>query len=358
MDVGPAIEVLGSLAPHLGLVHASFFLRAREGGDVVRFAAVAPSDDGSPDPEPSALAWASDAPSADGPEFLSGAEAFLTFRVGRGDDVGLFLRMGGEPTATQRDLLRHLRVALDRLLSEQARARAFADDIELTLRVLTHDLKSPTNAVAGFVDILFEDFGATLPEGAPELLHRVRSSAGRLQLLLEGVYRLRVATFAPLKPAHVELSHVLQDALQRVRDRHPGVACDASLPAGLPAVLADADKLESAVGAVFDNAFKFRDAARPLRLEVAYARLGPDRHGLTISDSSLGFEERFCEAVFEPFRRLHPPSDYPGAGIGLTAARVALGRHGGRMRIEAAPHEGVRAMLEFTEIAPPRSPAP
>jgi signal transduction histidine kinase len=355
MDLSPAAGIVTSLAPRLGLVQASFFLRTRGAAGFVQYPLLGAVDDGASGR--SALpTWQTDATPDNGVGTLNGPEALLSFRTCQADDIGLYLRLAAPPDDDRRDLLRHLRLVLSRLFEEQARARAFAGDMESTMRILTHDLKSPTNAVAGFVDILFEDFGSVLPEGVNELLQRIRSSAARLQILLDGVYRLRVATFGPLKPARVDLAEVVRDALRRVRERHAGVPCDVLVAEGLPTVFADAEKLDLALGAFFDNAFKFRERSRTLRLEVRYASLGPGRHSLVVSDNSLGFEPRFLDAVFEPFRKLHPPSEYPGAGVGLTVARVVLARHGGEVRLETSPSEGVRAVLVFAEPEPPLAP--
>jgi len=357
MDFSSAAEVVSSLAPRLGLVGASFFLRTAGATGFVQYPLLGAVDDDAPG-RAALPTWQTNVAPENGVGTLNGPEALLSFRTCRGDDLGLYLRLAAAPDDDRRDLLRHLRLTLARLFEEQARARAFQADMESTLRILTHDLKSPTNAVSGFVDILFEDYGSVLPEGVGELLQRIKSSAMRLQTLLEGVYRLRVATFSPVRAARIQLAEVVGDAVHRVRDRYPGVACDVVVQEGLPGVFADAEKLDLALGAFLDNAFKFRDKTRALRLTIGYAGLGPGRHSLVVSDTSMGFDERFRDAVFEPFRKLHPPADYPGAGVGLTVARVALARHGGEVNLQTSPTEGVRAVLVFAEPFPPLEPIP
>jgi|GEM_PF-5960742 len=355
MDFRPAAEVIQSLSARLGLRQATFFVRARGKTETVPLAVF-----GDPDVDVSARAdlptFQTEPAPDNGVGSLQGPEALLSFRTSRADDIGLYLRLDAPPDDLRRDLLRHLRTALDKLFDAQARGATFSDDMEATLRILTHDLKSPTNAVAGFVDILFEDYGSLLPEGVRELLLRIRSSASRLTLILEGVYRLRVATFGPLRPVTVQLGEVARDAFRRVRDRYADVPCELVVAPTLPAVTADPEKLDLALGALYDNAFKFREKSRALRIDVGYASLGPQRHSLVVTDNSLGFEERFRDAVFEPFRKLHPPSEYPGAGVGLTVARTCLAQHGGEIRISSSPSEGVRAVLTFGEPAAPLTP--
>lgn len=355
MDFRPAIEVIQSLSGRLGLTQATFFLRARGKAETVELTVLG---DAGVDPSVRAAlpTFQTDPAPDNGVGTIRGPEVLLSFRTSRSDDIGLYLRLATAPDDDRQDQLRHLRLVLDKLFEAQARERTFSDDMEAMLRILTHDLKSPTNAVTGFVDILFEDYGSLLPEGVRELLQRVRSSAMRLSTILEGVYRLRVATFGPLRPVQVQLGELASDTFRRVRERHADIPCEFVVSAALPAALVDPEKLDLALGALIDNAFKFREKSRPLRIEIGYASLGPRRHSLVFTDNSLGFDERFRDAVFEPFRKLHPPSEYPGAGVGLTVARTCLAQHAGEVRITSSPSEGVRAVLTFAETAAPITP--
>jgi len=284
-------------------------------------------------------------------------EVLVPFATSGGDDIGLYLRFPGPVGEAQQRWLHLLKESLSPVFEEQARSRAFAQEMESVMRILTHDLKSPTNAIAGFVDILFEDFGSVIPESARELLARVRSSARRLQILLDGVYRLRHATFRDPHGVPCDLARIVREAYARVRDRYPDVACAFELSPSLPAdLVADPEKLDLALGSIFDNAFKFREKSRALRIDVGYLPQGARRHALVSTDTSMGFEERFAAAVLEPFRKLHPPGDYPGAGVGLAVARTCLAQHGGEIRLTSAPSEGVKAVLVFGELE--RAPSP
>jgi signal transduction histidine kinase len=357
MDLNPAARVFRSLSARLGVRQAAFLVRVHGRNDYVQVPIEGLPDDGAA-ARAALPTWQVGGRGPDGAMRIEGAEAMLSFRTSRSDDLGLYVRFEQAPTADQMELLGHLRLVLSELFDEQARACTFADDMESTMRILTHDLKSPANAVAGFVDILFEDYGSLLPEGVRELLQRIRSSAARFQLILDGVYRLRLATFGRLRPARVQLGEVVRDAFLRVRDRYVGLECDFRVADGLPEVFVDAEKLELALGAIFDNAFKFREKSRALRIDVGYASMGPQQHSLVVSDTSMGFEARFRDAVFEPFRKLNPANEYPGAGVGLTVARTCLARHGGEVRLETGPSEGVRVVLVFSEPPPPLLPEP
>jgi len=61
---------------------------------------------------------------------------------------------------------------------------------------------------------------------------------------------------------------------------------------------------------------------------------------LEITDNGIGFDEKYARTIFEPFKRLHSQTQYPGTGIGLAICKSIADRHGWRLAIKSAPGKG------------------
>jgi signal transduction histidine kinase len=118
----------------------------------------------------------------------------------------------------------------------------------------------------------------------------------------------------------------------------------------LPVCLGDPGLFGQIVSNLLDNALKYRDPARPLKLSIS----GFQQEALCVyrfQDNGIGIEPQHYERVFELFHRLNPRHS-PGYGIGLAIVRRALDRMGGRVTVESVPHEGTVFSITLASGSP------
>lgn len=92
--------------------------------------------------------------------------------------------------------------------------------------------------------------------------------------------------------------------------------------------------------ALIDNAIKFGPKDRPAEIKISESE-----GQFVVSDNGIGFEADQSERVFRPLERLLG-DEYPGVGMGLATARVAVHKHGGHISAAGVPGEG--ATFRFT----------
>jgi PAS domain S-box-containing protein len=209
---------------------------------------------------------------------------------------------------------------------------------------VSHDLRAPVRAIAGFSSLLLQDHSHALDERARSHLARIHAAAGHMNELIEGLLQLAQVSHHALKHEHVDLSLLVQDEIRRLRERDParkvGIVCPAAIAAG-----GDARLLRIMIHNLIENAWKYTGATSEAHIEFGRE----SRDGETIyfvRDNGAGFDMQFAEQLFKPFQRLHSAKQFGGAGIGLATVARIVERHGGRIWAQAAPHDG--ATFYFT----------
>lgn len=221
---------------------------------------------------------------------------------------------------------------------------------------VSHDLRAPVRAIAGFSSLLLQDHSDALDERARNHLARIHAAAGHMNELIEGLLQLAQVSHHALKHEHVDLSLLVQDEIRRLREHDPArnvsVDCPAAIAAG-----GDARLLRIMIHNLLENAWKYTGATTDAHIE--FGRESQDAETVYfVRDNGAGFDMQFAEQLFKPFHRLHSAKQFSGAGIGLATVARIIERHGGRIWAQAAPHNG--ATFYFTlgaRAAPALRPA-
>jgi signal transduction histidine kinase len=136
----------------------------------------------------------------------------------------------------------------------------------------------------------------------------------------------------------VDLSALASELVQELRESDPERVVDVAIEPGLRAV-ADVGLARIVLANLIGNAWKFTGKAA--RASVCFEAADVDgRPGFVVRDNGAGFDLAYADKLFGPFQRLHSERDFPGTGIGLAIVQRIVHRHGGEIRVRAAPGEG------------------
>lgn len=216
---------------------------------------------------------------------------------------------------------------------------------------VSHDLKTPLNAIVGFLSVLMQDAPRMQPEWV-EYLAQINRSAHRLleriNDLLE-LYRLEAGKIS-FAPAWMSARETLAQAAGPARSalERNGGRLDTEAPR--VRIFCDERLISRVIRELCANAAQAaRDGAVRVSLVVDGAGPRERRLRLDVEDSGPGLgRERL--ALLEHTLSLDPSSDaaaWDGLGLGLALARQAAFMLGGRLTIEPRAEGGTRARLEF-----------
>lgn len=204
---------------------------------------------------------------------------------------------------------------------------------------ISHELRTPMGALSLLAETLA---GETDPEVASRLAKRVQAEAIRLSDIMDDLLELsRIESDESSERAPVAVQHVISDALSRLKPiaDEKQVPIETALPALDLIVWADRRQLTSAVFNLLDNAVKYSDALRPVRVST---QMSGDCVGVEVRDQGQGIPLRHQERIFERFYQVDRSRERSdgGVGLGLAIVRHVATNHGGEVRVESTEGEG------------------
>jgi two-component system cell cycle sensor histidine kinase PleC len=230
--------------------------------------------------------------------------------------------------------------------------QAEADTTKTTLlRTMSHELKTPLNAIIGFSDLLRQaapDLGPGQVREYANLIHQGGTNLLRLIMQILDLTKLAAGRYE-LQRTCVDAGAVLWTVKGDfdARADEKGMHIDADgCPAGL-LVHADESALRAMCGQLIENAVHFTQAGGRVVLRGV-------RHGqvvrLSVSDNGPGVEAEDLARILGPFEQSAPHRSTQhayGAGLGLTLVKEIAELHGGALSIASRPGEGFTASIEL-----------
>ncbi|NVB81791.1 MAG: GAF domain-containing sensor histidine kinase [Kofleriaceae bacterium] len=227
------------------------------------------------------------------------------------------------------EVARRAAVALDnaRLYKVASDAVEARDEI---LGVVAHDLRNPLATIQMAAEMVLEQRGepAVCVENAMQIILR---SSDRANRLIEDLLELRRVQLGQLsvRPEIVEPERLIRELLtsQSLLLATARLELRCELPASLPALWADRDRVTQVFENLFANALKFTPGGGTITFG---ARADGDEVLFRVSDTGPGMPQEEVARLFERFWQSHD-ADRRGLGLGLAIAKQVVEAHGGRI---------------------------
>lgn len=225
-----------------------------------------------------------------------------------------------------------------RVIERTAELSAANRELDSFAYTVSHDLRAPLRTINGFVQILEGEFAESLGEPGRAHLQRIQTGTRKMGELIEGLLALSHHTKQPLQRETVNLSAIASRHLAELALADPARAVTVEVEPDLRADC-DASLAEALLVNLLDNAWKYTSKTERAHIRFGAGELSGLR-GFCVSDNGAGFDMAKADRLFEPFQRMHHPSDFQGTGVGLATVRRIVDRHGGRIMGQAAPGQG------------------
>jgi PAS domain S-box-containing protein len=217
-------------------------------------------------------------------------------------------------------------------------------ELEAFSASLAHDLKTPLVVIDLYTKRLIKKYEEKLDARGKEYIEGLQSAGARLSELVQDLFQLSHYSQKSIKREKVDMSAMARAIVEQLRDLQPERQADCRVEEGL-VVRGDSRLIKAALENLLGNAWKFTGKCETARIELG----SEDQAGQTVyfvRDNGCGFDKKFSDELFLPFKRLHHQEEFPGTGLGLTTVRRIVDRHGGRIWAEGFPGQG--ATFYFT----------
>jgi PAS domain S-box-containing protein len=241
-------------------------------------------------------------------------------------------------------------MAAVRDVTEQRRQRNELErayrDLESFAYSVAHDLRTPLRALAGFSEVLLEDYGAVLGEIGRGYAERIELASEKMARLIDDLLHLSRVSRAEISLEPVDLGADALAVAGEIEREDPDrrVRFIVQQPVW---VLADRILVRSVLENLLGNAWKFTSGRQDALIEFGTTPVDEASYVCCyVRDNGVGFDPAYLHKLFIPFQRLHTAAEFPGTGAGLASVRQIVERHGGRTWAQGAIGRG--ATIYFT----------
>jgi len=243
---------------------------------------------------------------------------------------------------------------------ELERARAAAEKANLAksdcLSSMSHELRSPLNAILGFAQLISSDAPPPTPSQAASIDQILHAGWYLLDLINEILDLAQIESGKlALSREPTSLAEVMLECQAMIEPQGQKRGIKMTFPEpGVPCFVdADRTRLKQILINLFSNAIKYNQPNGTV--VVDYARSTPERIRISVRDSGAGLPPAMLAQLFQPFNRLgQERSTEEGTGIGLVMSKRLVELMGGLIGVESTVGLGSVFWFELNSTVEPQ----
>jgi len=264
-------------------------------------------------------------------------------RIGTGKPIQMLLGFANIEEERQEELRKR------RLLETALEQARHADDAKSAfLSNMSHDIRTPMNAIIGFANIASAHIDD--PEKVRDSLQKIMASSNHLLQLINNVLDMsRIESgrmvleesWINLRELIEEVTDLMKPEIMAHRHEYTFQVAD-TVP---EYVLCDKLRMTQLLLNLLSNAVKYTPRQGRVKLEVSEGAGAPTGYttlAFVVSDTGIGISREFQKKLFEPFERENNTtvSKVMGSGLGMPICKGIVDSMGGSMTVDSMQGRG------------------
>lgn len=211
------------------------------------------------------------------------------------------------------------------------------------MSLISHEMRTPLNAIIGYAQMLKDGFSGDLNEQQRADVQTIADSADRLLSMVEETLDLaRIDTERfPVFMDSVAFDDVVRRAVASVRTmaETKGLDIAVRISEEAPVVRTDPERVRQILTSLLSNAVKFTESGS---IQVEVERISSGGVQISVHDTGIGFDATAFPQIFEEFRQIDASNTrvHGGSGLGLAVSKRLVERLGGQIGVNSTPGEG------------------
>lgn len=206
---------------------------------------------------------------------------------------------------------------------------------------VSHELRTPLASLKALVETL-HDGALEDPPAAVHFLGRMEVEVDKMTQMVEELLelsRIESGQF-PLRQADTTIEEIVLPSLERLmpQAQRAEIEIEIDLPADLPHVLADVERMHQVMINIVHNAIKFTPAGG--KITVAAQATANQQIAVSVKDTGVGIPERDLPRIFERFFKTDRARSGGGTGLGLAISKHIVQAHQGKIWVESVEGKG------------------
>jgi len=221
---------------------------------------------------------------------------------------------------------------------EHQKMEAANRELEAFSYSVSHDLRAPLRALAGFARILQEDYSKSLDKEGNRILDVIIENAKKMGTLIDDLLSFSRLSRQEIKLSLIDMHRMAQAVYDEIVPEEDREKIEFLLQ-NIPNAQGDPSILRQVWVNLIGNAIKFTSTKQKRIIEIGFFTREKE-NVYYVKDNGVGFDMAYRNKLFVVFQRLHNIKEFDGTGVGLAIVQRIILRLNGRIWAEGKVNEG------------------